>query len=200
MPVSPESEPASLPILPRSFPSPQRDLLLRVTLFAAALGAILAAIYSMFLASYGPFDTNLGLPAATFHQVVVPVLALAAVAGALILERQPVGGMFLLLAGALLSVGGGAIYLLPAAVLGCIWAQRRRRSARSALGFILLIPGIVTVYYGLAALLSFAGGESMPGMPPSLDPPGSLGNALKPLLFLPVALLGAWLLADDRRA
>lgn len=173
-----------------------RSQVLRITLFLAVLGGVLTAVYSLFLANYDPLGETLGLPATAFHQVIVPLLALAAVTGALIVERQPLFGMLLLLGAALLASSAGGVYLAPAAVLACYWAQRHHSGARMALGFILLIPGVVTVYYGLAALLVLATGQSMPGMPPSLDPPASLRGALLPFALLPAALLGAWLLAD----
>lgn len=184
------------PGVPPPAASARRGWVLRLTLFAAVLGAILSVVDSEFIATYDPFAVHLGIPATVFHQLIVPILALVAVTGALILERQPLAGMFLLLGATLLSLGGSATYLAPAAVLGCFWAQRRVPAARTALGYILLLPGVVTVYYGLAALLSYASRQAMPGMPPGLDPPDSLRQALLPLIFLPVALLGAWLLAE----
>ncbi len=185
--------------VPPQAPPPHRDWLLRCTLFTGVLGATLAIVHAFFLGSFNDFDTVLQIDAATYHQVLVPLLALVALAGVLILERQPVGGIVLLWVGTLLGLFGGTLYLVPAAVLGAAWAVRHSTPARMLLGFLLLVPGILSVYYGVLALLSWVGGDAMPGLPPGLDHPISLHQALKPLLLLPLALLGAWLLADARR-
>lgn len=166
----------------------------RWTLFLTLLGALLTLAEAWFLAAPAPFALTLGIGAATWNQIVAPLLALVAIMGALLLERRPLGGMTCLLGAALVLLFSGGYALAPAAVLGCVWAQRRHAGARAALGFILLLPGIVAGYYGVAAMICFTSGEAMPGMPPSLNPPLSLARALTPFAFLPLALLGAWML------
>ncbi|MGH9394584.1 MAG: hypothetical protein ACRD1E_10475, partial [Terriglobales bacterium] len=90
--------------------------------------------------------------------------------------------------------GGGGAWLLPGAVLGSIWAARRRLSAQLTLGYLLLIPGVAAAYFGLVGTLSYLSGISSRGLPPGLANPLDLGQALAPLELLPLALLGAWLL------
>ena len=207
LPPPPPPPPRSLgsPLLegltvPAQTGPPHRDWLLRCTLFTGVLGATLAIVHAFFLGSFNELDSVLQIDAASYHQVLVPLLALAALAGALILERQPAGGMVLLLAGTLLGLFGGTLYLVPAALLGAAWAVRHSTAARLILGFLLLVPGILSVYYGVLAMLSWVGGDAMPGLPPGLDHPVSLHQAVLPFVLLPAALLGAWLLADNRRA
>jgi hypothetical protein len=80
-------------------------------------------------------------------------------------------------------------------VLACTWAARHDRLSRSVLGFVLLIPGVVSGFYALAAVLSYVGGEALPGTPGSLSHPATLREALSPMVLLPLAIVGAWLLS-----
>lgn len=184
---------------PRPAPlAPPRHAWLRLTLFCALLGSVLTVVYAWLLARQdagSPLDAS-GL--ASYHQVLVPLLAIAALGGALILERRPVAGMALLLLGTGLGLPGGAAWLLPAAVLGCVWAAQHDAPARIVLGFLLLLPGIASVYYGALAGLSYLSGVPVHILPPGLLAPADLLQALAPLQLLPVALLGAWLLVTRR--
>ncbi|MGH9475137.1 MAG: hypothetical protein ACRD1C_02270 [Terriglobales bacterium] len=173
---------------------PPRDLWLRVAIFAMLLGAVMTLLYAWFLARpVGVVPTpEPGL--ASFLHVLVPILAAMAVVGVLLLERAPVLGVVFMLAGTLPGLAGGAIWLIPGAALGCILAARRHAAARATLGFLLLLPGIAASYYGFIGGIGFALGEPVHGLPPVMAQPLTLGQALLPLEFLPLALLGAWLL------
>jgi len=171
--------------------------MLRLTLFATLLGAVLAGLTGMMLARQNSIlggDPSV----ANLYRVVVPLLALAALTGALVLERTPVLGMLLLLAGCGLGIASGGIWLLPGAAVGTVWAARKQLAARYTLGFLLLIPGIAAGFYGLLGTLSYAADIPVRGLPPGLANPLSLGQALAPLELLPVAWLGAWLLLRRR--
>ncbi len=182
----------------RAAAAPPRELWLRVTLFAALLGAVLTVLYAWVLARQdvlAPVDAA-GL--ASYHRVLVPLLAATVVLGALVLERATVLGMVMLLAGCGLALAGGGIWLAPAMVLGCVWAARKKPMARLLLGMLLLIPSAAGVYYGLIGGLSFATGLPAPGLPPQLADPITLAQALAPLELLPVAWLGGWLIVSRR--
>ncbi|MGH9535564.1 MAG: hypothetical protein ACRD2E_11980 [Terriglobales bacterium] len=172
----------------------RRDWLLRLTLLAVVLGAVLTVVEGALPVTAGPYATVLGVPAAAYYQVLIPLLALVAVAGALILDRQPLLGLLLLLGGTLLALRGGGMYLAPAALLGAAWAVWRHRAARAALGLVLLIPGVVAGYYGLAAAITRLSGAPLPGLPAALSPPGRWGQLALPLAMLLVGWLGAVLL------
>jgi hypothetical protein len=175
-----------------------REPWLRVTLFASLLGAALTVVYAWVLArqdGLAPVDAS-GL--ASYHRVLVPLLALTAVLGALALERATVLGMTMLLAGCGLSLAGGGIWLVPAMLLGCTWAARKRPAARLLLGLLLLVPSAAAIYYGLIGGLSFVTGLPAPGLPPQLADAMTLGQALAPLELLPVAWLGGWLVVSRR--
>lgn len=202
MPAPPASDAARAAA--HSLPAPppgRRDWLLRLVLLAAILGAVLTVIEAALpVAGFGAGATVFGVSAAAYHQVLVPLLALVALAGALILDKQVLCGLLLLVGGALLALPGGA-YLAPAAALGAGWAAWRHAGARLAVGLVLLIPGAVAGYYGLAAAITLAGGRGgMPGLPPSLDPPLRWAQLALPLGMLAVAWLGAWLLLECDRA
>ena len=175
-------------------PSPPRDGWLRLALFCTLLGAALTAIYAWVLARQAgsiPLDAS-GFNG--YHHVLVPLLALLAVAGALMLERAAAFGMLLMLASTALALPGGAVWLLPGLAIACIWSVRQSTTARIALGFLLLLPGVASVFYGIFAILSFLTRVPLGLLPPSLSPPATAAQALAPLVLLPVALLGAWLL------
>lgn len=205
MPPNPELErglptpgAAGVP-LPMAQPTPisaPRDFWLRVALFATLLGAVLTAVYAWVLARA---DTSAALDAAgfaSFQYILVPLLALTALVGVLLLERSAVLGMILLLAGASLSLGGGGVWLLPGAVLGCIWAARHSPPAQITLGFLLLVPGIAAGYYGVIGTLSYLSQIPAQDAAPNLAAPLSLAQAMAPLELLPLAVLGAWLLVE----
>lgn len=194
--VGPDRETLVLKVQPRP-PRPPRDGLLKITLFGVVLGAVLAVIYTFFLSSYTPLDQFLYLTADHYHRVLVPLLCMAAVAGVLVLERIPALGLSMILVATLLGLGGGTVYLLPGALLAAVWAARHNLMARLMLGFLLLVPGVIGVYYSLAAAISFYARQPLPGMPPSLNPPLTLSDALQPMRLLPIALIGAWLLTGD---
>jgi hypothetical protein len=194
--AGPDRETLVLKIQPRP-PRPPRDGLLKMTLFSVVLGAVLAIIYTFFLSSYSPLDRFLYLSAEHYHHVLVPLFCGAAVIGVLILDRIPPLGIAMILLGSLLGLAGGTVYLLPGALLAAIWAARHNLTAKLMLGFLLLVPGVIGVYYSLAAVISFYARQPLPGMPPSLNPPLSLGDALQPMRLLPMALIGAWLLTGD---
>ena len=194
--AGPDRETLVLKIQPRP-PRPPRDGLLKITLFGVVLGAVLAAIYTFVLSSYTPLDQFLYLTADHYHRVLVPLLCAVAVVGALVLERIPALGLTVILVATLLGLGGGTVYLLPGAILASVWAARHNLTARLLLGFLLLVPGVIGVYYSLAAVISFYARQPLPGMPPSLNPPLTLGDALQPMRLLPMALIGAWLLTGD---
>ncbi|TAN23491.1 MAG: hypothetical protein EPN33_04920 [Acidobacteria bacterium] len=185
-----------LPLPPRAQPRerPQpRDLWLRVTTFAVLLGAVLTILYAWFLAQ--PDALNALPPAglASFEHVLVPLLAVMTVVGVFVLDRVAVLGVILMLSGTAAGLAGGAIWLVPGTVLGCIWAVQRQSAARAAVGFLLLVPGVAAVFYGLLGALAFLSGQ--PFRASALGAiPLSLGQALLPLEWLPLALLGAWLL------
>ncbi len=182
----------------RAAAAPPRDLWLRLTLFAALLGAVLTVLYAGMLArqdALAPVDAA-GL--ASYHKVLVPLLALTAVLGALALERATVLGMVMLLAGCGLALAGGGIWLAPAMLLGCTWAARKNPAARLLLGLLLLAPSAAAIYYGLIGGLSFVTGLPAPGLPPQLADPITLAQALAPLQLLPVAWLGGWLIVSRR--
>jgi hypothetical protein len=171
---------------------------LRATLFAALLGAALTVVYAWVLArqdAMAPVDAS-GL--ASYHTVLVPLLALTAVLGALALERATVLGMVMLLAGCGLSLAGGGVWLVPAMLLGCIWAARTKPAARLLLGLLLLAPSAAAIYYGVIGGLSYVTGLPAPGLPPQLADPITLAQALAPLELLPVAWLGSWLIVSRR--
>jgi len=178
----------------RTGPAPGRDLWLRMMLFATLAGAALTIFYARLLARQDALSLADASGLATYHGVLVPLLALAAVVGALVLERSPVRGMTLLLLGTGLGLPGGAVWLLPGAVLGCVWAARHQFAARATLGFLLLIPGVAAGYYGLLGWWSYSSTLPARGLPPGLANPISLRQALAPLEVLPLAILGAWLL------
>lgn len=184
----PAAAPAAAPARP-----PRRDWLLRLTLVAAVLGAVLTVLEGALRSGFGPYATVLGLPASAYYQVLIPLLALVALAGSLILDKQPLVGLLLLIGGTMLVLPGGG-YLIPAAVLGGAWAAWRHSAARAALGLVLLIPGVVAGYYGLAAAVARISGSTLPGLPPSLSPPTHWGQLTMPLAMLLVAWLGAVLL------
>lgn len=184
---------APLAITPLAVAVP-RDLWLRLILFCAFLGTILTVVYARLLARQdGPAGLN-SPSLSSYHLVLVPLLALLALAGALWLERHPAWGMVCLVTGCGLGLPGGAIWLLPASLLACAWAAVRQAAARTVLGFLLLLPGIASGYYGALGGLSYISGIPVRGLPPGLLAPNSLGQALAPLELIPVALLGAWLL------
>ena len=171
-----------------------RDLLLRMTIFGVALGAILVIFDSLFLRLYTLVTLPFDLSPALYHRVLVPLVCLVAVGGALALERAPAAGLLLIWPGVALAWLGAGWYLLPGAALATIWSVRRDPLARAAVGFLLLIPGVLAVYFSLAAALSLYAGEPFPGLPPGLDPPTNWTAALIPMRLLPAAILGAWLL------
>lgn len=183
-----------MPLAARPGPAPRRDLWLRLALFASLAGAALTIFYARLLARQDALSLADASGLGTYHGVLVPLLALAAVAGALVLERSAVLGMVLLLLGCGLGLPGGAVWLLPGAVLGCVWAARHQFAARATLGFLLLVPGVAAVYYGLLGWLSYDSSLPARGLPPGLANPLSLRQALAPMELLPLALLGAWLL------
>lgn len=174
--------------------APQRDAWLRVTLYCGILGAILSVVYARLLAHQDTQAAEYSPGLSSYHLVLVPLLALLALAGVLWLERHPAWGMICMLTGCGLGLPGGAIWLLPATVLACAWAAIHQISARIVLGFLLLLPGIASGYYGALGGLSYISGIPVRGLPPGLLAPTSLGQALAPLELIPVALLGAWLL------
>jgi hypothetical protein len=186
---------AGVPLALHPLPAaPARGLWLRLTLFAMLLGAVLTILYAWVLAPPPlPLDAE-AAGAGSLHGVLVPLMALAAVVGVLALERAAVLAVVLMLAGAGVSLAAGAAWLVPGALLGCIWAARRQPAARTTLGFLLLLPGVAFGYYGLMATLAYLSGQPVFGLPPGLAQPSSLAQALAPLELLPVALLGAWLL------
>lgn len=194
--AGPDRETLVLKIQPRP-PRPPRDGLLKITLFGVVLGAVLAVIYTFFLSTYTPLDHFLSLTAGHYHRVLVPLLCAAAVIGVLILDRIPVLGLTMILVATLLGLSGGTVYLVPGALLASVWAARHNLTARMMLGFLLLVPGVIAVYYSLAACISFYARQPLPGMPPSLNPPLTLSDALQPMRLLPVALIGAWLLTGQ---
>lgn len=180
------------PAPPRERP-PQRDLWLRVTTFAVLLGAVLTILYAWFLAQPDALTALPPAGLARFEHVLVPLLAVMTVVGVFVLDRVAVLGVILMLTGTAAGLAGGAIWLVPGTVLGCIWAVRRQRTARAAVGFLLLVPGVAAVFYGLLGALAFLSGQ--PFRASALGAmPLSLGQALRPLEWLPLALLGAWLL------
>lgn len=183
-----------LPPAPQSRERPQqRDLWLRVTTFAVLLGAVLTILYAWFLAQPDALTALPPAGLASFEQVLVPLLAVMTVAGVFVLDRVAVLGVVLMLTGTAAGLAGGAIWLVPGTVLGCIWAVRRQRAARAAVGFLLLVPGVAAGFYGLLGALAFLSGQ--PFRASALGAmPLSLGQALLPLEWLPLALLGAWLL------
>lgn len=167
--------------------------MLRLTLFATLLGAVLTVLAAWMLARQNALQG--GEPAlANLYHVVVPLLAVVALAGALLLERIPVLGMLLLISGCGLGIAWGGIWLLPGTAVGTVWAARKRVAARFTLGFLLLIPGVAAGFYGAFGTLSYASAIPVGGLPPGLANPLSLRQALAPLELLPVAWLGAWLL------
>ncbi|HXR98433.1 MAG TPA: hypothetical protein VN709_11390 [Terriglobales bacterium] len=208
----PETTPNAVPVAPPSAPmigvpmpleraaapaAAARDGWLRVAVFCILLGALLTALNAWLVKSAGMSDAA-GM--AAYREVVVPLLAGMAVAGVLMLERAPTTGMLLCVFGALFSLAGDGIWLLPGTVCACIWAVRHKALARTMLGFLLLIPGIAAGYYGIVGTLAFVSGTDLPGLPPGLSAPLSLAQAVAPLELLPVAVLGAWLLIKhDRR-
>lgn len=184
-----------LPLYPaRVAPAPPRDFGLRISLFATLLGAVLTILYAQVLARQDLLATSDTAGLASYHRILVPLLAITAVAGALVLERAAVLGMLLVMAGTGLALAGGGIWLLPGAVFACTWAGRHHAGARATLGFLLLIPGVAAGYYAVVAAISFASQIPVRGLPPSLSAPLSLAQALAPLELLPMAVLGAWLL------
>lgn len=194
--AGPDRETLVLKVQPRP-PRPPRDGLLKITLFGVVLGAVMAVIYTFFLSAYTPLDQFLYLSADRYHRVLVPILCAAAVVGALMLERIPPLGLSMVLVATLLGLAGGTVYLVPGALLAAVWAARHNLTARLLLGFLLLVPGVIGVYYSLAAFISFYARQPLPGMPPSLSPPLSMHDALQPMRLLPLALIGAWLLTGD---
>lgn len=204
-PAPPRSDAAPLPASPAPLRQRRgrRGWLLRLMLLAAILGAVLTVVQTALPAGSLPpasaANTVLGVSAVAYHQVLLPLLALVVLAGALILDKQPLGGLFLLLGGTLLALPAGGTYLVPAAVLGAAWAAWRHAAARMALGLVLLIPGVVAGYYGLAAALALAGGGGMPGLPPNLDPPVRWAQLAWPLGLLIAGWIGAWLLLESAR-
>lgn len=178
-------------------PRPPRDGLLKITLFCVVLGAVLAVIYAFFLSSNTQLNESLHLSADHYHRVLVPLLCGVAVLGALILDRIAPLGLLMILLASLLGLGGGTMYLLPGTFLAAVWAARHSLTARLMLGFLLLVPGAIGVYYSLAAFISFYARQPLPGMPASLSPPLNLVDALQPMRLLPLALVGAWLLTGD---
>ncbi|MGH9467202.1 MAG: hypothetical protein ACRD1Y_07590 [Terriglobales bacterium] len=212
-PVEPDAA-RSRPVVERTFALPlaaprtppaaeARGLLLRISVFAVLLGAVMTILYAWFLIPVSSLPTMgpaLGL--ASFERVLVPILAITAVIGVLIIERAAVFGVVLLLVGTALGLSGGSIWLVPGAVLACVWAGKNRAMARTALGFLLLVPGVAICYIGLLAGIDFLSQLPARGLPSSIwyASPQSLGQALLPLEFLPLALLGAWLLVRPPRA
>jgi hypothetical protein len=168
-----------------------RDGWLRVAVFCILLGALLTML-NAWLVKAPPVSDAAGMPG--YREIIVPLLAGAATAGVLMLERAPTAGMLLCVFGALFSLAGDGIWLLPGTVCACIWAARHGGTARKTLGFLLLIPGIAAGYYGVVGTLAFVSGTDLPGLPPGLSAPLSLAQALAPLELLPVAVVGAWLL------
>lgn len=173
--------------------APARGLWLRLTLFTMLLGAVLTILYAWVLAPPLPLDGDVS-GAGNLHGVLVPLMALVAVAGVLALERAAVLAVVLMLVGAGVSLAAGAAWLLPGALLGCIWAARRQAAARTTLGLLLLLPGVTFGYYGIMGTLAYLCRLSVFGLPPGLAQPSTLAQALAPLELLPVAVLGAWLL------
>ncbi|MGH9413353.1 MAG: hypothetical protein ACRD0Y_06390 [Terriglobales bacterium] len=170
-----------------------------MTTFATLLGAVLTILYAWFLAQPDVLSVLTPSAFASFDRILVPLLAFTAVIGVLVLDRMATLGLVLLLAGTVFGLTGGTIWLLPGAVLGCIWAARHHRAARATLGFLLLVPGVAAVFYALLAALGVLSGLPASSLGPFA--PRSLGQDLAPLEFLPLALLGAWLLVRplDRR-
>jgi len=187
------SPPAALP--PTSPPGAhRRDFGLRLALYAIVLGAVLTMVTAFVLARQ---DALVGVDAAgfaTYHRVLVPLLAVAAIAGVLLVERVTLLGLALLLAGLSLTLAAGGQWLAPGVILACVWAARHRPVARIALGFLLLVPGIAAGYFGILGSVSFFGQVSLDSLPMRINPPLTLAQALTPFAFLPLALLGAWLL------
>lgn len=222
-PTSPPPRPrgaAAAPLLQRNFPAagaealtgrplappatsraagPPRDAWLRLTLYCSLLGAVLTILYAWVLARQDALAALDASGLASYHQILVPLLAVGALAGVLILERAPTLGVLLMLLGTLLGLAGGAVWLLPGTFLACVWAARHDLPARLTLGFLLLLPGIAAGYYGLLGGLSFASQVPVADFLNALGAPLSLAQALAPLELLPLALLGAWLLVDRPR-
>jgi hypothetical protein len=173
---------------------PARDRLLRWTLFLGVLGAVLAAVYALFLADLGPSDIIMGLDPTSYRNVVGPLAAVGCAAGILILEWQPLLGMCLAIVGTFIAMPVGGVYLVPGTLLASAWAARNSFAARAVLGYVLLFPGIVAVFYSISSIVSYYAGVNLYWLPEALQQPATWRNALAPALFLPVAWLGAWLL------
>ncbi|HVA64474.1 MAG TPA: hypothetical protein VNF74_12170 [Terriglobales bacterium] len=186
-----------LPLRPaRPAAAPPRDFWLRLALFATLLGAVLTILYAQVLARQDALAAVDPSGLASYHRILVPLLAITAVAGVLVLERAAALGMLLMLAGSGLALAGGGVWMLPGAFFGCVWAARHHSIARATLGFLLLLPGIAAGYYGLVSALSYASQIPVRSLPPSLSAPLTMAQALAPLQLLPLALLGAWLLVE----
>ncbi len=190
--------------LPRTAPRPRRqaagrDLWLRASIFAVLLGAVLTILYAWFLAPADAYSAATAVGVASFQRVLVPILAATALTGVLVLERAPVLGVVLMVLGTGLGWAGGAAWLLPGAVLGCFWAAHRHAGARATLGFLLLLPGVAAVYYALLAAIAYSSDLPVRGLPPQWAQPATLAQALQPLEWLPLALVGAWLLVRPLR-
>lgn len=167
-----------------------------LAIFFTALGAALMLARSHRLQSAARLAHRAGLP---FPHWLTPVGALLALGGVALLERFPLPGILTATLGAVIAFPGGGWLLLPGLAIGFIWAARRHAVARLLLGFGLLLPGLMSVFYSLEAGIGLLGSQPLPGLPPGLSIPAPW---LWLLLGLPPAWLGAWLLlpAPLRRA
>ncbi|MGH3183129.1 MAG: hypothetical protein ACRDOE_14680, partial [Streptosporangiaceae bacterium] len=139
--LAPPPPPAALTGVPLAAAVPAfvapRDFWLRLALFATLLGAVLTIVYAWVLSRSDALTASNPAGLASYHRVLVPLLALAALVGALLLERLAWLGMLLMLTTSGLALAGGGVWLLPGAVLGCIWAARHSPPARITLGYSL---------------------------------------------------------------
>ncbi|HVB40018.1 MAG TPA: hypothetical protein VNE83_03900 [Terriglobales bacterium] len=191
MPETPASPPIPAPatppatvVRPRASRAP-RGFWLRLTLFATLLGAVLTLLYAWVWAPDGGGS----------GRVLIAVLAAVTVAGVLLLDRAATTGLVLMVAATGVGLGSGTAWLAPGVVLAAVWAARRSRRARRLLGFLLLLPGIAGGYYGAVGTMGWISHVPVDGLVPNLGQPLGLAQALAPLELLPLALLGAWLLA-----
>ncbi len=172
----------------------RRSLALAAALYLTGLGVALVLVNCYWLARYDPWQSWFSLPLGDYYHFVLPAAALLTLAGVIFLERQPLIGLLVAILGLLMGWPANGYFLLPGVMVAAVWAARRLRAARVAVGFILLVPGVTAIFYALESGLSARLGVGLPGAPEPLvraAPASQLGVLAAGLA---VAWMGAWLL------